>query len=176
MGRRRKSGVTDTDRGMKRLTRDLAELASNRYVVAGIRGERGAERRRNTGEPGSRKAVEDGDALTLAEVMTVHEFGSDDGRIPERPTFRPAFDKNRDKYTRELRKGLGRVIDGDSTIDQELGRLGARMAGDIVQEITTITEPPLSPVTIAKKGSDKPLIDTGRARQSVDFEVRSEDG
>ena len=106
----------------------------------------------------------------------MHEFGSRDGRIPERSYLRSTFDARRDDYARGLRAGLGRVVDGSSDIDTELGRLGLVCTGDVQQTIATLTDPPLAEYTIRKKGSSKPLIDEGRLKQSIDHEVRRGDG
>ena len=155
--------VTDTDRGYGELRRLLGKLRKDRpYVVAGIRGQAGAQTYQS----------ESGEAISLVEVGAVHEFGSRDGRIPERSYMRSTFDARRDDYERGLKRAIGRAIDGDGDIDTELGRLGLVAAGDIQQTIATLTDPPLAQATIDKKGSSKPLVETGRLKSSIDSEVR----
>jgi hypothetical protein len=51
--------------------------------------------------------------------------------------------------------------------------IGMRVVGDIQDRISDGIPPPNSPITIARKGSSKPLIDSGQLRQSISFEVRS---
>ena len=165
-GSRTRGGVTDTDRGYADLRATLAKLAADKpRVVVGIRGQAGAQSYQG----------DDGKAISLVEVGAVHEFGSQDGRIPERSYLRSTFDARRTDYERGLRAGLGRVVDGSSDIDTEFGRLGLVVAGDVQQTIATLTDPPLAEYTIRKKGSSKPLIDTGRLKQSIDHEVRRGD-
>ena len=160
-----KGGVTDTDKGYAELRRVLGKIRAERpYVVAGIRGQAGAQTYQD--EAGK------GDAISLVEVGAVHEFGSRDGRIPERSYMRSTFDARRDDYERGLRKALKHVVAGETDIDTELGRLGLVVAGDIQETIATLTDPPLAEYTIKKKGSSKPLIETGRLKQSIDHEVR----
>ena len=162
-----KGGVTDTDKGYAELRRVLGKIRAERpYVVAGIRGQAGAQ----TYDSG------DGKAISLVEVGAVHELGSRDGRIPERSFMRSTFDARRDDYERGFKRSLGRVVDGTADIDTELGRLGLVVAGDIQETIATLTDPPLAQVTIDRKGSSKPLIAEGRLKASVDSEVRRGDG
>ena len=166
-GSKTKNGVTDTDKGYADLRATLAKIAKDRpYVVVGIRGEAGAQTYQSEG----------GDAISLVEVGAVHEFGSRDGRIPERSYLRSTFDARRDDYARGLRAGLGRVVDGSSDIDTELGQLGLVVTGDVQQTIATLTDPPLAEYTIKRKGSSKPLIRDGRLKASVDHEVRRGNG
>ena len=52
-----------------------------------------------------------------------------------------------------------------------LGQTGEAIAGQLRESIINLTEPPLAPATVARKGSDKPLVDTGHMLASVDYEV-----
>ena len=45
------------------------------------------------------------------------------------------------------------------------------MKREIQQSIRQLRTPPNSPLTIAMKGSSNPLINTGKLRNSVDFEI-----
>jgi len=45
--------------------------------------------------------------------------------------------------------------------------IAARAAGDVGKAIQSVTSPPLAASTVARKGFDKPLIDTGLMFQSV---------
>ncbi|EOX4654200.1 hypothetical protein ACEV6X_25855, partial [Escherichia coli] len=49
--------------------------------------------------------------------------------------------------------------------------LGTTIVNDIKESIRAFESPPLSPITIARKGFDKPLIDTGDMQKSVSYEV-----
>ena len=152
--------VTDTDKGYAAFLAEFRKLAKGRHVVAGIRGEKGGE-------------TEEGADLTLVQIAAVNEFGTEDGHIPSRPAFRGTFDKNRGKYETMLVAGVRRILDGKGDLDTELGRLGLRVAGDIQAAIAEGVPPPNAPSTIARKGSEKPLIASGRTRGSIDHEVRA---
>lgn len=111
------------------------------------------------------------DGLTLAGVAAVHEFGSADGRTPERSFLRATFDANRSRYAAQARRVAGRVLAGEAP-GPLLEALGLGIAGDVQERIAAGIEPALAPATVARKGSSKPLIDTGRLRQSISSRVR----
>ncbi len=147
----------------------LHSIAADRpYAVVGIRQENGAKLPEGA-DPGS---------ITYAEIATVHEFGSADGAIPERSFLRSAFDENREKISKALERELLKIVDdavregSTRLVYRALGRVGARVTGMVQAKIRNGPFVPNAPMTIARKKSDKPLIDTGRLRQSIDFEVR----
>ncbi len=111
------------------------------------------------------------DGTKTALVAAVHEFGSPSQGIPERPFVRPSLDKNRAKRSALNKQNLKKVLNGGITIDAALGQLGHMAAGDIQEEIRNGNFAPLKPATIQRKGSSKPLIDTGQMRQSVTYEL-----
>lgn len=109
-----------------------------------------------------------------------NEFGTRGGRsgggwggpIPERPFMRNAMRQNQIKYVSIMRSLAKNMIEGGGgSIKTILAKLGALAAGDIQGEIRALTSPPNSPVTIALKGSSKPLIDTGEMLQSVTWKI-----
>ena len=63
------------------------------------------------------------------------------------------------------------VLSG-SSVYPEVNRIGLLYKGLIQRMIGSNMPPGLKPKTIARKGSSKSLIDTGRMRQSIDFEVK----
>jgi hypothetical protein len=54
---------------------------------------------------------------------------------------------------------------------QSLGIMGRDIGGALRQSINELVTPPLSPVTIKKKGFDKPLIDTTQMINSITSKV-----
>jgi len=135
----------------------------------------------------------------LTMIAAVHEFGSGDGRIPERPFLRVAIEKSRMKYIRLNRINLVKMLRGQMVLEQALGQLGEMAKGDVQTEIRTGNFKPLEPTTIAarrrargdgynqdldrkvskkqKSGAsagaiDRPLIDTGQMVQSITWEIK----
>ena len=135
--------------------------------LAGVRQEAGVYQGRGR---------QSGDPVNVAEIAIVNEFGSQDGRIPSRPAFRQAFDSNVDRYERVLRDELGKVADGTLAPEDAIDRVVLMMEGDIAQSIVDLSDPPNAPVTIARKRSSNPLVDTGQLHQSVDSAVVRADG
>lgn len=91
--------------------------------------------------------------------------------IPERSFLRSTFDEKEKEWFQYSLMLLKQLMSGKTTAREMCEKLGARMQKDIQRKMREIKTPPNSPSTIAKKGSNNPLIDTGRLRQSVVYKV-----
>lgn len=173
------NGVIVRDLGWKRILNEL-KLIDNSEVKIGVMGDDSY-----------------GDGTSIVDVATYNEFGTH-GRsvrssdasiaaffgasqaesaevgsraIPARPFMRQAFDKSIDKLS-EVKKGLlNDIYLGGTTTRGALDKLGVIHKGQIQDTITSGNFAANAPSTIARKGSSQPLIDTGRLRQSIDFET-----
>lgn len=114
---------------------------------------------------------ESGETSDLVDIAAKHEFGDKDENIPQRSFIRTTTDEQRLKVNRKIQIAWGRIIEGRSTPERELGMIGQFMELKIRKKITDIKQPPNSPATIAMKGSSNPLIDTGQMRNSIRFVV-----
>ena len=119
------------------------------------------------GVPTGAGSYEDG--LTIATVAAVNEFGSADGKIPARPFLHPAIQEGAPMFRRIAELRLPDVIAGKENLLKALHQMGTLGVSLVQEKITDIRTPPNAPSTIAKKGSRKPLIDTGALRQSIDY-------
>lgn len=122
----------------------------------------------NVGVP---EGTREEDGTPVAMIAAVHEFGSPSQGIPERPFLRVAVQRNRQKYVRLNRINLVKMLRGQATVDQALGQLGEMAKGDVQTEIRSGDFAPLKPATIKRKGSSRPLIDTGQMVQSIAWEL-----
>lgn len=120
----------------------------------------------------------DEDGITIGRLAGVHEFGAAirmrNGTviiIPERSFIRATVAANRGAYSDLAAKFSARVLDGKMTEARALGLIGAKAASDMQKRIAAGIEPANADSTIARKGSSKPLIDTGRLRQSITWAV-----
>jgi phage gpG-like protein len=170
-----KNRVTVKGVDIQELGRRLGDLRKYRVVV-GVQGTEATETYDEKGEKNARP-------LTLVEVAAVHEFGTEDGRIPERSFLRGTLDRKSKPYGKLLAAAVSGALEavgedglGDvaGAFERGLNLLGLRVVADVQ---TTIRDsgpgwPPNAPMTIARKGSSKPLIDTGRLRQSIRHAVR----
>ena len=116
--------------------------------------------------------VSDEGDFTRVEQAVVHEFGSADGHIEERSFLRSTFNKNREKYQKDLEKAAAKVARLDSTPLRELTVFSEKVRNDVVNRIRDgeIT-PELAESTIDAKGSSLPLVDTGGLVGSIQARV-----
>ena len=110
--------------------------------------------------------------MTVLFVASIHEFGAPDAGIPERSFVRAYVDENRAQIEAwQYALGL-RALSGEITAKQALNQLGALIAGGMQDRIARGIAPPNTVETIMRKGSGKPLIDTGQLRSSITWKVR----
>lgn len=102
----------------------------------------------------------------VASVASFNEYGT--SKIPPRPFFRNAIAKNSNKWNDILANELRNSVD----VELAYHRVGEVAKGDIVESIMQTNTPPNSPLTIAKKRSSKPLVDTSFMRSSVNYKVK----
>lgn len=91
--------------------------------------------------------------------------------IPERSFIRSTFDEKLNEWAEYLNLLIGKIIRGSESGDSVAEKVGARIQRDIQRKIRETSEPGNAAATIARKGSNNPLIDTGRLRQSVTYKV-----
>lgn len=106
----------------------------------------------------------------LVEIAEQNELG-DPPRgnrkwpIPERSFMRYVFDKDIDKNTKLLFKGIDDIILKKRTVSQVLNQLGDEVATDIKNFILSDyykSSKPNHPITVRIKGHDHPLIQIGK--------------
>lgn len=102
----------------------------------------------------------------VANVAKDNEFGR--AKIPPRPFFRNCNSQNQKKWFDFFGKNL---IAGKG-LNNCYELLGEMIRSDIILSINRFTTPPNAPSTIAKKKSSHPLIDSGKMRQSVNFQIK----
>ncbi len=124
-----------------------------------------AKRRVLVGLPAGSGVYEDG--APIAVIGATHEFGSADGRIPERSFLRVPLRQNRDNIKKGFAALAGQVTRGEISAFQMLDQIGARAAGYCQEAIETGIQPANSPETIARKGSATPLVDKGILKSKI---------
>lgn len=107
--------------------------------------------------------------LTIVELAGIHEFGT--GHIPERSFLRASIVQNQAKYGKYLESKLKPLLSQQLTPTVFKQGLGLLASTDVQNYIAQGRFAPLSPETIKRKRSSRPLIDTGRLRQSVTYQV-----
>ncbi|MCA6927911.1 hypothetical protein [Pectobacterium versatile] len=118
-----------------------------------------AKRRVLVGLPAGSGNYEDG--APIAVIGAVQEFGSADGRVPERSFLRVPIRQNQDNIKKAFRALTGAVTRGEITAFQMLDQIGARAAGFCKEAIEAGIQPANADSTIKAKGSSTPLINHG---------------
>lgn len=107
------------------------------------------------------------DGTSVAYVATIHEFGAPEVNIPARPFMRPTVRTKKQEWIKTIKDGVGQVVLGKMSAFDVLDVVGIQASADIQTTISNIYSPPNSPETIRRKGSSKPLVDTGLMLASV---------
>lgn len=135
------------------------------------------------GIPAENASRDNGNDINNAELLYIQTHGSPLWHIPPRPVIEPAINNNKKEIAERLITAYGKAMEniyaGDSmqTAMQHLEAVGM-YAQNIVR--AWFTNPnngwaSNSPLTIAKKGSSNPLIDTGEMRKSITYVVKSDE-
>lgn len=116
--------------------------------------------------PGA-STLEEGSSFTLAQLGLLHEFGSEDGRIPERSWFRSTLAARRTDLAALQVQVFKRVLAGELTPRAGLDVIGLQIVAWLKDAIRRGIKPELATETILRKGSTKPLIDDGQLINSI---------
>lgn len=188
-------GTTDTYTGNGRaFLAQMVALKSKPFVKIGV-----LQEEFDKAKDEKKNGVLSTDSIvTLGIVAVANEFGTDaangysdqvfaDRRsgggsgvgagqhTPERSFIRSTADAKKNGEWRIAAEGYRvEIVNGRMTTDRALGLMGARIKKDVQEKIRSQVPPPNAPSTIAAKGSDHPLINTGQLLNSIDFEVHRE--
>ena len=142
--------MTDKDLGFKKRVRNLQNL-NNKTVKAGVLAGSGNE----------------DNGTSLVDVAFYNEYGT--SKIPARPFVRIANEKNQQTWANEAEKVVDKIVAGYDANFSILGNTMKENIQDVIGDKNLLV--PNSPATIRRKGHDKPLIDTGKLKASIKFEV-----
>ena len=167
-----------TEKGQRiRANREYKKAMTTVREFAGLAGDaasKGQMRKNLSGVRKEARALADAKfskSVSLAMVAAVHEFGSPEQGIPERSFLRGGIRRAAPKLNAVNIDSLRKVLLGKMTIEQAIEKLGVVAAGEVKREFVVGTFAPNKPATIKRKGSSRPLIDTGSLRQSITYVV-----
>lgn len=111
----------------------------------------------------------------IATYAAKNDFGSFSEGVPSRPFLSKCFDNeaNMKKYENDAVKVLTEAAFNNRNSDRYAEQLGFVAVAIVQKNINNGNWTPNSAVTIAKKGSSKPLIDTGTMAQAVTTWVKN---
>jgi hypothetical protein len=156
-----KSKTIDKDLGYKRILEEYTTIKSNKpHVKVGLQ---------TTMDQRKKKRREGGESNeSVLDVGVRHEFGLG---VPERSYMRLTYDKTKEEMFRFIKTQNSKILLGKTTVRKALDLVGQKSQTDIKDTIkrTPSEWPPLAESTILKKGSSKPLIDTGQLINSIQY-------
>ena len=156
------SDYQDIDKGYQAFVRRMKKYAKGPHVMVGVQS--------NDAERGGQGSAFGDSNVRLAAV---HEFGSRDGRIPQRSFIRASIDRERQLLERMMDRAV-LAIAKDGNAAKHLGLIGERARAEMVRTIDqSIGLAPLTPAGIRSKQvpSTTPLIDTGQLKGSITWKV-----
>lgn len=112
----------------------------------------------------------DENGVDMCDIAAWNELGT--VRSPARPFIRQSVDNHESEINAFLRQKKAAILRGESA-EQILKEIGLFQKDLMQTEIIEGSFAPNAPSTIRKKGSSRPLVDTGRMRQSVNYVIRA---
>ncbi len=137
--------------GLKKLEKLVKELKINPEVRVGIF--QGSNRHAG--------------GITNVEVGIINEFGAPSAGIPARPFLSTAADIHKRTWMNLMVKALEKALEGKMTPIQALEVVGLKAAADVKKVLLTHAWVQNKPGTIKRKGSSRPLVDTGQLVNSI---------
>lgn len=107
------------------------------------------------------------DGTNVAQVAFWNEYGTI--KSPPRPFFRQMIAAKSPGWGAALGKNL---IATSYNADAALKRVGGGIKDQLTKSIVDFSSPNNAESTIAKKGFDNPLIDSGQMQRAVDFDIK----
>lgn len=136
----------------KRFFKELEELATKEVKVGFQKGDASSE-----------------DGVDLCDIAMWNELGTNE--IPSRPFLRMSVDNNESQIVAFM-EAQAKSLEHGTSAEDVLKRIGVFTKGLVQDKIASGNYVPNAEVTIRKKGSETPLIDTGKMRQNVNFFIK----
>jgi len=191
---RHKAKWIDKDRGWARLDREIKKARRKPHVQVGVFGAEASKD--HGGVLNIEVATTHEFGLTFEHPGGTAYFMDEDGSIkfvsneaaegknyprtqphsitvPERSFLRGTMDAKQNAIVKTAKGLASGVLAGHMDTKKALDVLGIYIQGEIRRRMSSGIAPPLKAATISRKGSAKPLIDTGQLRASIDYEVKN---
>ena len=103
-----------------------------------------------------------------SETYTIGEYTVN---IPPRPFLRNTINENSAHWVQQIAS----LLQANNYDAKKVLRLmGPEIVGQVQASIEKMQDPPNAPSTVAKKGFNNPLIDSGKMRREVNYEVEGD--
>jgi len=120
------------------------------------------------------RAAEGSVAATNAELLFIHTNGSPINGIPARPVIEAAIEHEKEQISSLIKAAADAATSGDKAgVKAALERAGTQGANIARGWFTNPANhwKALKPKTVKRKGSSRPLIDTGEMRKSITYKI-----
>lgn len=105
----------------------------------------------------------------LVDIALCNELGTD--TIPSRPFLAQTVAQQGEAIKQASAELVVQVVEGKMKGKQALKNIGVLVKGAVQHQMVEGEFVPNAPSTVQRKGSDKPLIDTGQLRQGVSYQI-----
>ena len=123
------------------------------------------------GVPASKNGMHEG-GINMATLLALHVLGAPSRGIPQRDPLRPPLIANAQRYTDLLALGLKNALSDGTDPKLVYEKIGIVASNDVKDYFVSGSFKPLDQKTIDRKGSSKPLLDTGELRSSITYQVK----
>lgn len=114
------------------------------------------------------------EGMTVFQIGMIHEFGVPEKNIPRRSFIRVPIENNIKEITKLIENNHKLVSENAMSAKVALDRIGIMAQNTIKESFRNNDWKPLKRATIKRKGSSKPLIDTGQLIGSISYIVEKE--
>ena len=163
-----------TDYG-KKVKATIKELHKEPFILSGIQGEQ-ASAQATVVINGAKEETD----VKLIDVAVWMEFGTSDGRVPERSVIRATYDIKREAWRQVTDHLMKAVIAGKMDLKTAMNRIGLMQVSDYKSRIAEGVRPWNALSTIQAKSrngvwGNMPLINSGQYLESFTYVLKNAD-
>ncbi len=114
------------------------------------------------------------EGITVFQIGMIHEFGVPEKNIPRRSFIRVPIENNIKEITKLIENNHKLVSENTMSAKTALDRIGIKAQNTIKESFRNNDWKPLKRATVKRKGSSRPLIDTGQLIGSISYIVEKE--
>ena len=114
------------------------------------------------------------EGITVFQIGMIHEFGVPEKNIPRRSFIRVPIESNIKEITKLIENNHKLVSENAMSAKVALDRIGIKAQNTIKESFRNNDWKPLKRATVKRKGSSRPLIDTGQLIGSISYIVEKE--
>lgn len=114
------------------------------------------------------------EGITVFQIGMIHEFGVPEKNIPRRSFIRVPIENNIKEITKLIENNHRLVSENAMSAKVALDRIGIKAQNTIKESFRNNDWKANSRATIKRKGSSRPLIDTGQLIGSISYIVEKE--